>query len=79
MSTASHGYFKEHGPAEVRISYDFSPLVHTIESQGTKQWYEFVAKLFAVLGGIICVVGMTDKGVYSYVLHQKKKREGKLN
>ncbi|KAA8496795.1 Protein disulfide-isomerase 5-4 [Porphyridium purpureum] len=77
MTAASHGYYKQHGAAEIRVSYDFSPLVHVVEKQNTKQWYEFLAKLFAIIGGVICVVGLMDKGIYTYVAYQQKVRQGK--
>jgi len=78
MTVGTHAYYKVHGSAEVRLNFDISPLRLKIQVKSAKQWYEFVTKLSAILGGMFSVFKFADKSMYAYFKMQNKQRQGKL-
>jgi thiol-disulfide isomerase/thioredoxin len=57
-------HFKDDEVPSITFAYDISPLVITIE-KSTMPTYEFVVKLFALIGGTYTLFGVMERGVSS--------------
>jgi hypothetical protein len=62
---------------QARFAYDFSPM-SVIVRKKSKQWYEFLTSLFAILGGTYTVMELSS-GAVETVHHSIKEAMGKAN
>mmetsp|Transcript_28690 Transcript_28690/g.111964 ORF Transcript_28690/g.111964 Transcript_28690/m.111964 type:complete len:440 (-) Transcript_28690:1273-2592(-) len=77
--TATHHkeHLEHHFPS-VKITYDLSPSVVRIHNS-SQRWYEFLTKLFALVGGFYTVMSFVDTGISSVLQKRAKDTMGKLS
>jgi len=73
-----HKEHLEHHYPSVKITYDISPSVVRIHNT-SQRWYEFLTKLFALVGGFYTVMSFVDTGISSILQKRAKDTMGKLS
>jgi hypothetical protein len=65
LSSSQKVYYVDEEVPMAKFTYDFSPMVIEVRNN-QMEWYTYVTKLFAILGGTYTVFQILDKFVYSF-------------
>jgi len=65
-------YYKEDMVPEAKFVYDLSPISVTYRTS-SRQWYEYVTSLFAIIGGVFTIVGLIESTIHTTVSKAKRR------
>mmetsp|Transcript_21392 Transcript_21392/g.24597 ORF Transcript_21392/g.24597 Transcript_21392/m.24597 type:complete len:619 (+) Transcript_21392:81-1937(+) len=67
-------YYKSDIVPEAKFVYDLSPISVNYRKE-SRQWYQYITSLFAIIGGVFTMVGMIESTIHSAVVKVKKSKK----
>merc|ERR1712238_551151 len=67
-------YYKKDIVPEAKFVYDLSPISVNYRKE-SRQWYQYITSLFAIIGGVFTMVGMIESTIHSAVVKVKKSKK----
>jgi len=64
-------YYNSDMVPEAKFVYDLSPISVNYRKE-SRQWYQYITSLFAIIGGVFTIVGMIESTIHSAAVKVKK-------